>query len=90
MHTTFEWLQVGMSTNYVVHCGQVPQSCSYFQCSAEGVLPQLNPPNNRQLNNDNHNQNRQQDNRRQRQTQHRDLQQDRSRGVTGGREHGRQ
>ena len=44
-----------MNTNSICHHGQEPHSCSNFQCSAEGISPQPNTPNDLQRNNNNKN-----------------------------------
>ena len=90
IYDTLERLQICMSTNSIYHCGQTPQSCSYFQRSAEGILPQPHPPINHQRNNGNENQNRQEYKCCQQQQKPRYLQQDRTLRVSGGRECGPQ
>ena len=90
MHDTIERFQIGMNANSISHCGQALQSHSYFKCSVEGILPQLDPPNNRQRNNYTQSQNRQQGNCRQQQQNPRDRQQDLARRGSSGRESGPQ
>ena len=48
MHDTVERLQLCMNINSIAQCVKEPKSYSYVQRSAEGIPPQLTPPNHRQ------------------------------------------
>ena len=61
MNDTLERLQISMAANSIVHYGQAPYSCNYFQRSIEGISPQPNPPHNSQRNMENQHQHTQQD-----------------------------